>query len=67
MRRGFALAVEFYPLELAERRQSTPTASVPRFAMPKRIPNRIENEQVQVRKRSGVRSNSAVASLAGAE
>jgi hypothetical protein len=67
MRRGFSLAFEFYPLELAEGRQSTPTASVPRFAMLKRIPNRIESEQVQVGKRRGVRSNSAIASLAGAE
>jgi hypothetical protein len=35
MRREFSLAFEFFPLERAEVRQSTPTASVPRFAKPK--------------------------------
>jgi hypothetical protein len=65
MRRGFSLAFEYYPLEWAEVRQSTPTASVPRFAMPETIPKQTNSRQVQVKKRSEFKSNSAVASFDG--
>ena len=50
MRREFSLAFEYYPLKWAEVRQSTPMASVPRFAMPKIVLMQTGRRQVQVKK-----------------